>query len=79
MLFSTYESTRLAMTANASSPSKASEQSPPSPKFLSPAEAIAEAWKRETEESKARWRRIDEDARRRYTNPHHKKERKTKL
>ncbi|KAK0462627.1 uncharacterized protein EV420DRAFT_1639845 [Desarmillaria tabescens] len=79
MLSFIYDPARFAMTTDASSPPKGSRNIPPSPKLLSPAEAIAEAWKRETEESKARWRRIDEDVRRRYTNPHRKKERKTKL
>ncbi|KAK0240724.1 hypothetical protein EDD85DRAFT_376465 [Armillaria nabsnona] len=79
MLSFIYDSARLAMTTDASSPRKGSGPIPPSPKILSPAEAIAEAWKRETEESKSRWRRIDEDVKRRYTNPHRKKERRTKL
>ncbi|KAK0213217.1 hypothetical protein DFS33DRAFT_105360 [Desarmillaria ectypa] len=71
--------TILQMTTDASSTQKGSGNITPSPKLLSPAEAIAEAWRRETEESKARWRRIDEDVRRHYTNPHRKKERRTKL
>lgn len=79
MLSFTYDSARLAMTTNASSPSKGSGPVPPSPKNLSPAEAIAEAWKRETEQSKARWRRIDEDVKRHYTSPYRMKERRTKL
>ncbi|KAF9000581.1 hypothetical protein BDZ89DRAFT_1082244 [Hymenopellis radicata] len=51
---------------------KRENETPPSPKpspKLSPAQAISEAWKRESAESKERWRRLQEEAKRQYTNP----------
>ncbi|KAJ8077991.1 hypothetical protein PM082_000192 [Marasmius tenuissimus] len=38
-------------------------------KGMSPAEAIAEAWKRESEESKQRWMRLHADMKQRYSEP----------
>ncbi|KAI0759862.1 hypothetical protein BD413DRAFT_268594 [Trametes elegans] len=40
---------------------------PPSP--LTPAQAIAQAWMRESPEAQQRWRRADEEAKERYHNP----------
>ncbi|KAF9023948.1 hypothetical protein BDZ89DRAFT_1069483 [Hymenopellis radicata] len=60
------------MTNDPSSGAQQRKRDAPSPKpspKLSPAQAISEAWKRESAESKERWRRLQEEAKRQYTNP----------
>ncbi|PPQ95309.1 hypothetical protein CVT26_008153 [Gymnopilus dilepis] len=50
---------------------------PPS-STLSPAQAIAEAWKRESKENQERWKKIDADVKTRFNAPR-RPERKTKM
>ncbi|KAF9567922.1 hypothetical protein CPC08DRAFT_702752 [Agrocybe pediades] len=45
------------------------KQITPSNPHISPAQAIADAWNRETQESKQRWRKIDADVKLRYNSP----------
>ncbi|KAF9257954.1 hypothetical protein L218DRAFT_964898 [Marasmius fiardii PR-910] len=62
------------------SPQKHRKTSPrPTSKMLSPAEAIAEAWKRESEESKARWMRIHANMQRKHSEPRSNRDRRNKL
>jgi hypothetical protein len=64
------------MTADSSSLSIAREcTSGP----LSPAEAIAEAWKRESMENQDKWWRIDAEVKARYNKPVRNLDRKTKM
>lgn len=46
---------------------------------VSPAQAIAEAWKRESAESQERWWKIDADVKRRYEEGKKKQGTKTKM
>ncbi|KAF8160709.1 hypothetical protein B0H34DRAFT_697784 [Crassisporium funariophilum] len=50
---------------------------PPSP-TISPAQAIADAWKRESMENQEKWKRIDADVKTRFNAPR-KPGRKTKM
>ncbi|KXN90955.1 hypothetical protein AN958_03022 [Leucoagaricus sp. SymC.cos] len=53
------------MASNPPSPQK-SRKSAVRPVPISPAQAIADAWKRESVESQERWRKLDTEMRRRY-------------
>ncbi|TFK25209.1 hypothetical protein FA15DRAFT_590926 [Coprinopsis marcescibilis] len=58
------------MTADSQSPQGARKPVAPAPIPSSPlAQAIAEAWKRETQESQEKWRRMDANVRHRYNAP----------
>jgi len=46
---------------------------------LTPAQAIAEAWKRESIENQEKWRRIDAEVKVRYSKPVRILDRKTKM
>ncbi|KIK09818.1 hypothetical protein K443DRAFT_81877 [Laccaria amethystina LaAM-08-1] len=60
------DKTLSAMTSNSPSPHSAQKNvCPPSP-TMSPAQAIAEAWKRESLESREKWVRADANVRARY-------------
>lgn len=67
------------MTADSSSLNIARKQvaCPSGP--LSPAQAIAEAWKRESMENQEKWRRIDAEVKTRYNKPVRILDRKTKM
>jgi len=63
------EARSTAMATDSPSPhSNRKPYRPPSP-AVSPAQSIAEAWKRESSESQEKWRRIDVNVRARYTAP----------
>ncbi|THU86548.1 hypothetical protein K435DRAFT_782813 [Dendrothele bispora CBS 962.96] len=49
-----------------STPRNKSNTTPPPSPPLSPAHSIAEAWRKESSDSKAMWRRINDNVRRRY-------------
>ncbi|PFH49745.1 hypothetical protein AMATHDRAFT_146939 [Amanita thiersii Skay4041] len=53
------------MTTHSPSPKSPQSVFPPRPP-LSPAQAIAEAWKRESVKSQERWRKIDAEVKLRY-------------
>jgi hypothetical protein len=69
------------MTAESSSSSldTARKQVACTPSPLSPAQAIAEAWKRESNENQEKWRRIDAGVKVRYNKPVRILDRKTKM
>ncbi|KAF9010610.1 hypothetical protein BDQ17DRAFT_1234235 [Cyathus striatus] len=57
------------MTTDSPSPRSVQKHiCPPSP-TLSPAQAIADAWKRESLQSQEQWRRIDVNVRTQYSSP----------
>ncbi|KAF8893511.1 hypothetical protein BD779DRAFT_1506658 [Infundibulicybe gibba] len=60
------------MTSDSPPSNSTRKQSPPSSPKLSPAQAIAEAWKRESVETQQRWRNLDANVRSRYTAPRRK-------
>ncbi|KAF9527339.1 hypothetical protein CPB83DRAFT_856384 [Crepidotus variabilis] len=68
------------MASDSPSPNHVRKQvaCPPSP-TMSPSQAIAEAWKRESMENQEKWRRVDADVKVRYNTPVRLPRRKTKM
>ncbi|KAF8236034.1 hypothetical protein L208DRAFT_1391465 [Tricholoma matsutake] len=62
-----YEPISTQMTTD--SPPLSSVRKQPNNPNVSPAQAIADAWKRESAESQEKWRRIDANVRLRYNSP----------
>ncbi|KJA27848.1 hypothetical protein HYPSUDRAFT_130443 [Hypholoma sublateritium FD-334 SS-4] len=66
------------MTSDSSSSKSLRRQvCPPSP-TISPAQAIADAWKRESQENQEKWRKLDAEVKIRYSTPR-RADRKTKM
>ncbi|KIM45354.1 hypothetical protein M413DRAFT_66591, partial [Hebeloma cylindrosporum] len=65
------------MTSDSPSPHSRKQVCPPSP-IISPAQAIADAWKKESMESQAKWQRLDAEVKIRFNTPR-KPDRRTKM
>ncbi|KAF9472435.1 hypothetical protein BDN70DRAFT_886980 [Pholiota conissans] len=66
------------MTSDSSSPRGMRKEIRPASPTISPAQAIADAWKRESPENQEKWRKLDAEVKTRYNAPR-KLNRKTKM
>ncbi|KAF9452783.1 hypothetical protein P691DRAFT_660059, partial [Macrolepiota fuliginosa MF-IS2] len=67
------------MASNSPSPQSTRKNVPHKSTTVSPAQAIADAWKRESLESQERWRKLDAEMKRRYEEVRRKQQAQSKM